>query len=51
MEIEKKGIPRLLTSQGFKTAYTDYQQHMIDELNTMTDGMPSAIAIRGAIRD
>ncbi|EMD61928.1 hypothetical protein GGP41_002573 [Bipolaris sorokiniana] len=54
VEIEKKGIPRLLTSQGFKTAYTDYQQHMIDELNTMTDGQgyenqePKALVIEFA---
>jgi Fe-Mn family superoxide dismutase len=38
VEIQQKGISRLFTPQGFKTAYTDYQQHMIDELNTMTDG-------------
>ena len=48
MEIQQKGIPPLFSPQCFKTAYTDYQQHMIDELNTMTDGTPCAIAKRGA---
>ncbi|KAF2854904.1 Fe superoxide dismutase-like protein [Plenodomus tracheiphilus IPT5] len=39
-ELEQRGIPGLLTPQGFKTAYTDYQQHMIDELNESTAGTP-----------
>ncbi|KAF2832019.1 Fe superoxide dismutase-like protein [Ophiobolus disseminans] len=36
--LQKKGIPGLLTRRGFNTAYTNYEQHMIDELNISTDG-------------
>ncbi|KAH9860797.1 hypothetical protein J1614_012130 [Plenodomus biglobosus] len=38
--LQQNGIPGLLTPGGFKTAYTDYQQHMIDELNESTAGTP-----------
>jgi Fe-Mn family superoxide dismutase len=42
--VEKKGIPGLFSPEGFRTAYTDYQQHMIDELNAITAGtLPRSI--------
>jgi superoxide dismutase len=34
-----RGIPGLFSKKGFQTAYTDYEQHMIDELNASTSGM------------
>ncbi|KAF2280867.1 Fe superoxide dismutase-like protein [Westerdykella ornata] len=37
-ELEKNGIPGLLSPKGFKIAYTDYQQLMVDELNAATSG-------------
>lgn len=40
-ELEKNGVPGLLSREGFRIAYTDYQQHMVDELNESTAGMPS----------
>jgi Fe-Mn family superoxide dismutase len=40
VDLQQKGVPGLLTVKGFQTAYTDYQQHMIDELNESTAGMP-----------
>ncbi|KAI8935657.1 hypothetical protein NX059_007181 [Plenodomus lindquistii] len=39
-DLEKNGIPGLLSANGFKTAYTDYHQHVIDELNESTVGTP-----------
>ncbi|KAH8726305.1 Fe superoxide dismutase-like protein [Phaeosphaeriaceae sp. PMI808] len=39
-EVQQKGIPGLLSPQGFQTAYTDYQKHMVDELNASTAGTP-----------
>ncbi|KAJ4370403.1 hypothetical protein N0V83_004921 [Neocucurbitaria cava] len=38
VELQKNGVPGLLTAKGFQIAYTDYQQHMIDELNESTAG-------------
>ncbi|KAF1845961.1 Fe superoxide dismutase-like protein [Cucurbitaria berberidis CBS 394.84] len=38
VDLQQRGIPGLLTPKGFKVAYTDYQQHMIDELNESTAG-------------
>lgn len=38
VELQQKGVPGLLTPKGFQIAYTDYQQHMIDELNESTAG-------------
>ncbi|CAO2649016.1 Nn.00g099650.m01.CDS01 [Neocucurbitaria sp. VM-36] len=40
VELQQNGVPGLLTPKGFKVAYTDYQQHMIDELNESTAGTP-----------
>jgi hypothetical protein len=37
------GVPGLLTQKGFETAYTGYQQHMIDELNASTAGTMTAV--------
>ncbi|KAF1838313.1 manganese and iron superoxide dismutase [Decorospora gaudefroyi] len=39
-ELEQHGIPGLLDAAAFKTAYTDYQQLMVDELNAFTVGKP-----------
>jgi Fe-Mn family superoxide dismutase len=44
-ELQQNGVPRLLSAQSFKTAYTDYQQYIVDELNLSTDG--TALAIIG----
>lgn len=44
VELQQNGVPGLLTSKGFQTAYTDYQQHMIDELNESTAGTPNRAA-------
>lgn len=44
--IVEKGIPGLLSKKGFKIAYLDYQQHMVDELNTFTSGMARAQTYR-----
>jgi Fe-Mn family superoxide dismutase len=38
--VVKNGIPGLFSRAGFRTAYTDYQQHIIDQLNESTAGMP-----------
>lgn len=40
-ELQRNGVPGLLTPKGFQTAYTDYQSLMIDELNESTAGTPS----------
>ncbi|KAH7069411.1 Fe superoxide dismutase-like protein [Paraphoma chrysanthemicola] len=39
-DLQRHGISGLLSRKGFNTAYTVYQQHMIDELNASTDGTP-----------
>jgi Fe-Mn family superoxide dismutase len=31
-------VPGLLTPKGFEVAYSDYQQHLVDELNASTTG-------------
>lgn len=36
--LEQRGVPGLLSPRGFQTAYTDYQQHIVDELNESTAG-------------
>ncbi|KAF2134076.1 Fe superoxide dismutase-like protein [Dothidotthia symphoricarpi CBS 119687] len=38
VELQRQGVPGLLTATGFKAAYTDYQQLMLDELNESTAG-------------
>ncbi|KAF2031760.1 Fe superoxide dismutase-like protein [Setomelanomma holmii] len=40
VELQQRGVPGLLSTTGFQQAYTEYQQHMIDELNASTDGTP-----------
>jgi Fe-Mn family superoxide dismutase len=50
-ELVLDGVPGLLTPNGFKTAYLEYQQHMIDELNASTAGTKTAVhrpPVRGA---
>lgn len=42
VEMQNNGVPGLFTPKGFKTAYTEYQKYMIDELNESTAGMPLA---------
>lgn len=42
VEMQTNGVPGLFTPKGFKTAYTEYQKYMIDELNESTAGMPFA---------
>ncbi|KAF2474730.1 Fe superoxide dismutase-like protein [Lindgomyces ingoldianus] len=37
-ELEKNGIPGLLSPRAFRVAWTEYQQHMMDELNASTSG-------------
>jgi Fe-Mn family superoxide dismutase len=37
--VQQKDVPGLLSAKGFRTAYTEYQQHMVDELNESTAGM------------
>ncbi|WYZ38051.1 hypothetical protein EsH8_II_001557 [Colletotrichum jinshuiense] len=39
-QLTANGIPSLFSKQGFRTAYTQYQQHIIDELNDSTAGTP-----------
>lgn len=38
-ELQQNGIPGLLSPEGFKIAYTDYQQHMVDNLSAKVAGM------------
>ncbi|KAF1971394.1 Fe superoxide dismutase-like protein [Bimuria novae-zelandiae CBS 107.79] len=37
-ELEANGIPGLFSKEGFRIAYTQYQKHVIEQLNTMTSG-------------
>ncbi|CAI6341642.1 unnamed protein product [Periconia digitata] len=39
-ELQANGIPSLLSPRGFDIAYTQYHQHILDELNIITDGTP-----------
>ncbi|CAA9962256.1 hypothetical protein PTNB73_03158 [Pyrenophora teres f. teres] len=39
-ELEANGVPGLLSREGFKIAYTDYQKYMVDELNVSTAQTP-----------
>jgi Fe-Mn family superoxide dismutase len=39
MEHLRNGIPGLLTPEGFRLAYTDYQTLMLEKLNALTAGM------------
>jgi Fe-Mn family superoxide dismutase len=39
-QLEQNGIPGVLSPKGFKTAYTEYQGHIISELNASTAGTP-----------
>jgi Fe-Mn family superoxide dismutase len=39
VELQQNGVPGLLTAAGFNTAYTDYQAHMVEQLNESTAGM------------
>jgi len=39
-QVEQNGVPGLLSPKGFNTAYTEYQGHIIDELNASTAGTP-----------
>ena len=41
--IEQNGVPGLLSPKGFNTAYTEYQGHIVDELNASTAGTMDAI--------
>jgi Fe-Mn family superoxide dismutase len=47
-QLVENGIPGLLSKEGFKIAYTDYQQLMVDEINAFTSGMDT---IRANTRD
>jgi Fe-Mn family superoxide dismutase len=38
VELEKNGIPGLLSAKGFDIAYTQYHAHILDELNAVTQG-------------
>jgi Fe-Mn family superoxide dismutase len=41
-ELQTNGIPGLFTPKAFDIAYTQYHQHIIDELNSSTAGtLPS----------
>jgi hypothetical protein len=48
--VERHGIKGLFTPAGFKTAYTEYQQHIIDELNESTAGMPPRLRPRARLQ-
>ncbi|OAL06836.1 manganese and iron superoxide dismutase [Phaeosphaeriaceae sp. SRC1lsM3a] len=37
-DLQEKGVPGLFTPKGFRVAWTEYQQHMVDELNASTSG-------------
>ena len=37
-ELQKNGIPGLFSREGFDIAYTQYQGHIINELNQITSG-------------
>jgi Fe-Mn family superoxide dismutase len=39
-QLEQSGIPGVLSPKAFNTAYTEYQGHIIDELNASTAGTP-----------
>lgn len=41
-QLVQNGIPGLFSRDGFRTAYTNYQQHLVDELNASVDGTPFA---------
>ncbi|KAH7062378.1 Fe superoxide dismutase [Macrophomina phaseolina] len=53
-EFEKHGIPGLLSPNGFKTAWTDYQQLVIRQLNdkvagtTLEDGLVRNVVVQTA---
>ncbi|KAG9196706.1 superoxide dismutase, Fe-Mn family [Alternaria panax] len=38
--LQQRGVPGLLSPEGFNTAYTEYQRHIVDELNASTAGTP-----------
>jgi Fe-Mn family superoxide dismutase len=38
VELEKNGIPGLLSAKAFDIAYTQYHAHILDELNAVTQG-------------
>lgn len=44
-EMQEQGVQGLFTPKGFETAWTEYQQHMVDELNASTSGMPHLLAV------
>jgi len=46
--LEQNGIPGVLSPTGFRTAYTEYQGHIIDELNASTAGTPAPRRVQGA---
>ncbi|KAF2744158.1 manganese and iron superoxide dismutase [Sporormia fimetaria CBS 119925] len=37
-QLEQHGIPGLFSSEGFKTAYIDYQKLLVNDLNDVTQG-------------
>ncbi|KAI4663877.1 uncharacterized protein J4E78_004296 [Alternaria triticimaculans] len=39
-QLEQNGIPGVLSPTGFRAAYTEYQGHIVDELNASTAGTP-----------
>ncbi|KAL5121798.1 hypothetical protein ACEQ8H_000013 [Pleosporales sp. CAS-2024a] len=40
VEMQEKGVPGLFSRAGFRTAYIDYQDYMMDQLNEVTAGTP-----------
>jgi superoxide dismutase len=48
-DMQEQGVPGLFTPKGFQIAWTDYQQHMVDELNASTSGMLALLHSRPPI--
>lgn len=44
-EFHANGIPELMSANTFRTAWTDYQQLMVDKLNEKVVGTLSSIAL------
>lgn len=43
------GVPELLSAKGYKTAWTDYQQLIVDRLNEKVAGTPPPISYSAAV--
>ena len=49
VELQQNGIPGLMSAKGFDIAYTQYHQHILDNLNFIIAGTanPASISCKG----